>query len=177
MGYRILLIRAENQTRFSAISTLEELRYLPMGFGKRWEGHVYKYNGFTVAETTNVEMMLKMLAGKRYAFIPLSVIEIEDSYEIGGVKVDALVPEKTLLIYMPLPVYFYVSPTEPVLAERLTKGLRALKASGEIDNIFAEHFSNRLQRLNLSQRKIIELGNPDNDGSLGLPDHRILQRF
>ncbi|HTF95209.1 MAG TPA: hypothetical protein VL995_03675 [Cellvibrio sp.] len=177
MGYRILLIRAENQTRFSAISTLEELRYLPMGFGKGWEGHVYKYNGFTVAETTNVEMMLKMLAGKRYAFIPLSVIEIEDSYEIGGVKVDTLVPEKTLLIYMPLPVYFYVSPTEPVLAERLTKGLRALKASGEIDNIFAEHFSNRLQRLNLSQRKIIELGNPDNDGSLGLPDHRILQRF
>lgn len=177
MGYRALLIRAENQTRFSAISKLDELLELPMGFGKGWEGDVYKHNGFTVAETTNVDMMLKMLAGKRYAFIPLSVIEIEDNYEIEGVRVDALVPEKTLLIYMPLPVYFYVSPTEPILAERLTKGLRTLKASGEIDNIFMAHFSERLRRLNLSRRNIIELTNPDNDGSIGVPDHRVLQRF
>lgn len=177
MGYRILLIRKENQTRFSSIDTLADLRYLPMGFGKGWEGHVYKYNGFSVIETINLSIMLKMLAGKRYAFVPLSAIEIDDAYEIDGMAVDYLVPEKSLLLYMPLPVYFYVSPTEPVLAERLTKGLRELKASGEMDRIFSEHFGERLKRLNLAQRTIIELENPDDDGSLGKPNHQQLNAF
>lgn len=177
MGYRILLIRKENQTRFSSIDTLADLRYLPMGFGKGWEGHVYKYNGFSVIETINLSIMLKMLAGKRYAFVPLSAIEIDDAYEIDGMAVDYLVPEKSLLLYMPLPVYFYVSPAEPVLAERLAKGLRELKASGEMDRIFSEHFGERLKRLNLAQRKIIELENPDDDGSLGKPNHQQLSAF
>jgi hypothetical protein len=177
MGYRILLIRSENQTRFSSINTLVDLRYLSMGFGKGWEGHVYKYNGFSVVETLNLSIMLKMLAGKRFAFIPLSAIEIEDKYDIDGVPVDYLVPEKSLLVYMPLPVYFYVSPTEPVLAERLTKGLRQLTASGELEQIFIAHFGERLKRLKLAQRTIIELKNPDDDGRLGKPDHKILGHF
>jgi len=82
MGYRILLIRKEDQVRFSSIGTLDELRKLPMGFGKGWEGHVYKFNGFSVAEPLNMTMLLKMLAGRRYHFVPLSVIEIDDDYEI-----------------------------------------------------------------------------------------------
>lgn len=177
MGYRILLIRKENQTRFSSISRLADLRYLPMGFGKGWEGHVYKHNGFSVVETINLSIMLKMLAGKRFAFVPLSAIEIEDKYEIDGMPVDYLVPESSLLVYMPLPVYFYVSPAEPVLAERLTKGLRQLTASGELDRIFNTHFGARLKRLHLAQRTIIELKNPDDDGSLGKPNHHQLNAY
>lgn len=174
MGYRILLIRAENQARFSSITSLEELRHLSMGFGKGWEGHVYRHNGFFVVETLHLDMMLKMLAGKRYQFVPLSVIEIDDEYQIAGQAVNYLVPEKSLLIYMPLPVYFYVSPTEPQLAERLTKGLELLRASGEMDQMLKQYFGARLQRLNLSQRKIIELTNPDDDGSHPDKNHNVL---
>lgn len=177
MGYRILLIRSENQTRFSTIKTLDELRKLPMGFGKGWEGHVYKHNGFSVAEALTMPMLLKMLAGKRYYFVPLSVIEIDDSYEIDGVQISSLVPEKSLLIYMPLPVYFYVSPTEPELADRLTLGLNYLKVNGQMEKIFLDYFGERLKRLNLPGRQIIELSNPDDDGSLGSPNHQQLKQF
>lgn len=177
MGYRILLIRAEDQALFNNIKTLEELSKLSMGFGKGWEGHVYKHNGFSVAEPLNMTMLLKMLAGKRYFFVPLSVIEIDDHYEIDGKPVENLVPEKTLLIYMPLPVYFYVSPEQPLLADRLTLGLKYLKENGELDKIFKRHFSARLKRLHLSQRKLIKLTNPDDDGSLGVVDHRKLKEF
>jgi hypothetical protein len=177
MGYRILLIRKEDQVRFSSIKTLEELRRLPMGFGKGWEGHVYKHNGFSVAEPLNMTMLLKMLAGKRYFFVPLSVIEIDDRYEIDGKPVDNLVPEQTLLIYMPLPVYFYVSPEQPLLADRLTVGLQYLKEKGELDAIFKAHFSERLKRLHLSGRTLITVSNPDDDGSLGVMDHNLLKEF
>lgn len=177
MGYRILLIRKEDQVRFGNIKTLEELRKLSMGFGKGWEGHVYKHNGFSVAEPLNMTMLLKMLAGKRYFFVPLSVIEIDDHYEIDGEPIDNLVPEQTLLIYMPLPVYFYVSPEQPLLADRLTVGLKYLKETGELDNIFKAHFGARLKRLHLSRRTLITLSNPDDDGSLGVVNHKLLKGF
>lgn len=177
MGYRILLIRKEDQARFRSIKTVEELTKLPMGFGKGWEGHVYKHNGFTVAEPLTMASLLKMLAGKRYFFVPLSVIEIDDHYEIEGVRVEGLVPEKNLLIYMPLPVYFYVSPEHPELAERLTAGLVYIKESGQMDAIFKAHFGGRLRRLRLSERTLIELSNPDDDGSLGAPNHSLLREF
>lgn len=177
MGYRILLIRKENQAVFRTVSTLEDLAKLPMGFGKGWEGHVYKQNGFKVAEPLTMDSLLKMLAGRRYFFVPLSVIEIDDHYEIEGLRVDNLVPEKTLLIYMPLPVYFYVSPEYSKLAERLTAGLLYIKESGKMDTIFKEHFGARLHRLRLSERTLIELSNPDNDGSLGVPNHALLREF
>jgi len=177
MGYRILLIRKEDQSRFRSIKTLDELTRLPMGFGKGWEGHVYKHNGFSVAEPLTMTSLLKMLAGKRYFFVPLSVIEIDDHYEIEGARVESLVPEQTLLIYMPLPVYFYVSPEYPMLAERLTAGLTYLKENGQMDDIFKMHFGARLQRLKLSERTLIELSNPDDDGSLGAPNHALLSEF
>jgi len=177
MGYRILLIRAEDQVRFSSIKTLAELRKLPMGFGKGWEGHVYKHNGFSVAEPLNMTMLLKMLAGKRYFFVPLSVIEIDNHYDIDGSLVENLVPEQTLLIYMPLPVYFYVSPDQPILADRLTLGLKYIKENGELDKIFKAHFGERLERLRLSGRTLIELSNPDDDGSLGVINHELLGTF
>lgn len=177
MGYRILLIRKEDQSRFRSIKTLDELTQLPMGFGKGWEGHVYKHNGFSVAEPLTMTSLLKMLAGKRYFFVPLSVIEIDDHYEIEGARVENLVPEQTLLIYMPLPVYFYVSPEYPVLAERLTAGLMQLKKNGQMDEIFKNHFGERLNRLHLSERTLIELSNPDDDGSLGAPNHALLREF
>lgn len=177
MGYRILLIRREDQTRFSSIKTLEELQKLSMGFGKGWEGHVYKHNGFSVAEPLNMTMLLKMLAGKRYFFVPLSVIEIDDHYAIDGKPVDSLVPEQSLLIYMPLPVYFYVSPEQPILADRITVGLKYLQENGQLDKIFKDHFSERLKRLRLSERTLIELSNPDDDGSLGVVNHALLREF
>lgn len=177
MGYRILLIRKADQARFRSIKTLEELRKLSMGFGKGWEGHVYKHNGFSVAEPLNMTMLLKMLAGKRYFFVPLSVIEIDDHYAIDGKPVDDLVPEQTLLIYMPLPVYFYVSPEQPLLADRLTLGLKYLKEKGELDAIFKVHFGERLKRLHLSGRTLITLSNPDDDGSFGIVNHKVLREF
>lgn len=177
MGYRILLIRQEEQSRFASIKTLDELHKLPMGFGKGWEGHVYKHNGFSVAEALNITLLLKMLAGRRYYFVPLSVIEIDDHYVIEGKPVDNLVPEQTLLLYMPLPVYFYVSPEQPVLADRLTVGLKYLQENGQLDKVFKEHFGERLKRLNLSERTLIELSNPDDDGSLGVVNHALLREF
>lgn len=177
MGYRVLLIHQRNQSLFDQIHTLEDLSKLPMGFGRGWEGHVYSHNHFTLVETQSMTTLLKMLAGQRYAFVPLSIIEIEDNYHLEGKPADKLVIEKNLLLYMPLPVYFYVSPSVPELAQRLDIGLTALKASGALDKLFHQYFGDRLARLGLAQRRLIELENPDNNGTLPPPNHDGLKSY
>lgn len=78
---------------------------------------------------------------------------------------------------MPLPIYFYVSPTLPELAERLQLGLKEMQNNGSMKNIFDKYFAVRMKKLHLSQRTIIELKNPENDGSLGLNDHKDIAEY
>jgi hypothetical protein len=177
MGYRIPLIRSETQKRFDQVKSLDDLRKIPMGLGKGWEGYIYQHNGFNVAEPVNFESLLKMLAGGRYDFVPLSAIEIDESYQVNNQHIAQLAPEKRLLIYTPLPNYFYVSPQAPELAVRLRVGLKQMQADGSMDRIFDKHFGERLRRLQLAKRQLIVIPNPEDDGSLSLDALRDLQRY
>ncbi len=177
MGYRIPLILEENQPLFDKVNTLDDLRKIPMGLGRGWEGYIYEHNQISVYETTGSSVLFKMLIGKRYVYVPLAAIEIEGTYHIDQKPIKNLVPEKHLLLHMNLPVYFYVSPSAPVLAERLTKGLKIIQKDGKADAIFNFYFESKLKLLNLSARKVIELANPEDDGSLGPVDHSILLKY
>lgn len=177
MGYRVLLIHKDNQALFDKIYALNELRQLSMGFGRGWEGHVYTHNQFPVTESLNMTSLLKMLAAQRYMFVPLSIIEIEDNYLLDGERAKNLAIEKNLLLYMPLPVYFYVSPNAPELAERLQSGLQTLSKSGAMDDLFRQHFGSRLQRLNLSKRRLIKLQNPDQSSDYPEQHHQWLGNY
>lgn len=177
MGYRVLVIHKNKQARFNKIHSLNELRQLRMGFGRGWEGHVYTHNGLNVTESLNMSSLLKMLAAQRYAFVPLSIIEVEDNYLLDGRRANNLVIEHNLLLYMPLPVYFYVSPSAPELAERLQIGLQILTESSAIDDLFQHYFGARLARLNLPKRRLIPLENPDKNDNHPEADHEWLNNF
>lgn len=169
MGYRIPLIKRGSQNRFDAVENLQGLQKFSLGMGKGWEGPIYQSKGFNLYEPISFELLLKMLAGGRYDFVPLAAIEIEDSYKIDGNELK-IEPERNLLIHLPMPNYFYVSPHEPLLATRLRVGLRKMEADGQLQMIFDKYFSERLKALNLSKRRIIEIPNPDDDGSVSATD-------
>lgn len=177
MGYRIPLIKRDKQATFDKVNSFEDLKKIPLGLGKGWEGYIYQKNGFNLTEPVNFETLLKMLAGGRYDFVPLSAIEIEDHYQVDDQTLDNLVPENHLLIHTALPNYFYVSPNAPELADRLQVGFKELQKNGEMDKIFNKYFLTRLKNLNLANRKIIEIPNPEDDGSLGPVDHKLLKIY
>jgi hypothetical protein len=177
MGYRVPLIRRDKQTVFDHVNTLDDLKKIPLGLGKGWEGYIYQKNGFNLTEPINFETLLKMLAGGRFDFVPLSAIEIEDNYQIDTQTLDILVPENHILIHTALPNYFYVSPNAPELASRLNIGLKELQKNGQMNKIFDKYFLLRLKKLNLGKRKIIEIPNPEDDGSLGPIDHSVLKAY
>jgi hypothetical protein len=177
LGYRIPLIRKESQVSFAAINALEDLRKIPLGLGRGWEGYIYKQNGFLLTESLNMTILLKMLVAGRFDFVPLGATEIADDYQVEGQAVDSLIPEKHLLLYMPMPIFFYVSAKNPALAQRLYAGLKKMEANGDMKNIFNNHFAARLKKLSLSRRTIITIPNPEDDGSQGAMNFSILNEY
>lgn len=176
-GFRILLIHKELQAQFDKVNLIEDLRRFTFGFGRGWEGYIYQKEGFKLIEAQDMASLLKMLAAKRFDFIPLAATEIEDSYNIDKNLLNTLVAEKHLLIYMPMPIFFYVSEQNPVLAKRVERGLLAMEASGEMKSVFDKYFAERLRKLNLSSRVIIEIPNFENDGKTEKMNINFLKEY
>jgi Bacterial extracellular solute-binding proteins, family 3 len=177
LGFRIPLIRRAAQPDFAKINTVDDLRKIQMGMGQGWEGYLYRQNKFLVTEALNMTVLLKMLVAKRFDFVPLGATEVDDHYQVDDQPVDVLMPENHLLIYMPTPTFFYVSPTFPELANRLTEGLKKMEASGQMKTIFNKYYAERLKKLNLANRTIIEIPNSEDDDSVEKMNFKVLKEY
>ena len=67
--------------------------------------------------------------------------------------------EETLAVYIPLPTFFFVSPNQPKLAERIKVGLEMMYADGSFDEIFYSYHMKMIADAKLGSRKIFPLAN------------------
>lgn len=159
LGYRQLIVRREHLKNFEDI-TPEQLKQQVAGQGKEWEdSYIYRHNNFRVNETADYASLLNMLIAGRFDYLPMSVIEVqnviaqaEDTHQLAIVD--------GLLLYYPLPVYFYVSKEHPGLAQRLEKGLAAARADGSLQKLLRQHFPNELALLQKKKMRLITLEHP-----------------
>ena len=107
------------------------------------------------------------LYGERHRFVPVlahhlgfSVTEVASllAPDAPFAGVLALVPD--LVLYYPLPTMFYVSASEPRLAERLEKGLAMAKRDGSLDELTARHFQKEIKQLKSRTVRCFVLDNP-----------------
>ncbi|AWB69241.1 hypothetical protein C2869_22340 (plasmid) [Saccharobesus litoralis] len=158
-GYRIFIIRADEQGRFDSVSHIQQLKQIKLGQGFNWNDvPILRHNGFNVIEGDK-SRMLAMLKGKRFDMYPRGIYEpwreIKD-------KADFVV-ERSLYIRYPLPKYFFVSKQNSVLHQRLHQGLESMIDDGSFDAFFyAEpRFIEIFNRTRLDQRLSFQLINPD----------------
>jgi hypothetical protein len=159
LGYRRLIVRKEDLPKFKAINEAQ-LKKLVAGQGRRWvDVAVLRHNGYQVEDSGNLATLLDMLVNQRFDYLPISVVEA-DSLLLQAQLADqlALVPE--LMLYYPLPVVYYVSPSEPKLAERLEAGLAVAKRDGSLDELTARHFKKEIQQVKASASRCFILSNP-----------------
>mgnify|MGYP005851479947 CR=1 FL=1 len=64
-----------------------------------------------------------------------------------------------LLFFYPFPLVFYINPERFGLAERVARGLQAIKASGKLDTIHDRHYANIANELELGKRRLFILEN------------------
>ncbi len=160
-GYRISLIDGTQQARFSDITTLEQLKRLSLGAGRQWSStQVLLHAGFDVAQGNSTAGLHSMLAAHRFQHFPRGIEEALFEQPVYAAAFPALAIERSLALYFPLPRYFFVTPGQPRLAERLEYGLQRLLADGRFDRLFHEFYDELIEQIGLRKRRVFRLDNP-----------------
>lgn len=161
MGYRLLLIRAEDQHWFRNVQTLDQLRELRAGQGHDWpDTQILRANGLSVETSTDYDSLFLMLQRGRFDYLPRALNE--PWAEIAARPSLELMVEEKLMLYYPTANYFFVHPDNSALAERLTLGLRRAISDGSFDALFHQHPVNAhaFGNAGIRQRRVIHLTNP-----------------
>jgi hypothetical protein len=161
MGYRIFIIRAEDEIWFKDITTLDQLRELRAGQGHDWpDAEILRSNGLRVETSVDYENLFRMLHAGRFDFLPRA---INEPWEEVKAREDLnLTIEKNLLLHYPTASYFFVSKNNPTLAERLRVGLETAIADGSFETLLLKHPINAfaLKNVRMEQRHMLKLVNP-----------------
>lgn len=158
-GYRVLLIRKGEQSRFDHVKTIEDLANFMGGQGTHWpDTRILEANGLPLLRAHNTESLFRMIEAKRFDYFPRGVSEAW--FELLERNETNLVVEQNLLLYYPADIYFFVNRNNAPLAARIEKGLEMLIDNGEFDRFFFSHPRVITAFNKLHHRRILNLTNP-----------------
>lgn len=104
-SYRLLLIRHEDQAKFSALKDEVALKQLMLSQVHDWvDTDVLRQNKFKVLNASSYQSLFQMLLHKRVDAVPRSVLEIEAEQQLFAAQ--GLDIETDWLLHYPGAVYF-----------------------------------------------------------------------
>ncbi len=162
LGYRVCLIKKGQQDKFDGVTNIESLKKnnILMGQGEHWpDTQILKFNGLSVLTSPMYNKVFEMLRKQRFDCFPRSIIEVEQEAQEMG-KGDFTI-EKNLLFVYSMPRFLFVNKDNQELAKRFYLGFKIIKQDGRYYDYMKQHRFKILQKLNLSERYIIRLHNPD----------------
>lgn len=159
--FRVFLIRAGDQQRFSAIRSLEQLRALKAGAGVNWPStEVLRANELPVITSIAYEYLFPMLRAKRFDYLPRGVHEAASEQRVRST--DNLAVEQTIFLHYHVPFYFFVSHENAALGQRIERGLQLAIKDGSFDKLFNSipAFRAAQSEIDARKRRIFELKTP-----------------
>ena len=165
-SYRLFFITSENKAAIEKVQTLNDLKAFKVGQGRGWStADILKQHGFEVIYAPDYSTLFPMLAANRFQLLMRGVYEMEVELYANKHAMTNLAIADNIAIYTYLPMYFYVSKSQPELAGRIEYGLKKLHATGQFDRLFKEHFWSALKLLDLNHRKVFVLSNGNIDAT------------
>ncbi|GGY72076.1 hypothetical protein GCM10011613_16280 [Cellvibrio zantedeschiae] len=142
--------------QLSSIKTLKDLRHYTAGHGNDWP-ETARYNSLELPQKLSGSWkgLFYMLNQSRIDYLSRSALEIydeEDAFPELGLKI-----ESQLVFHYPATYYFYVNKNNQSLAADIKIGLERAIADGSFDKIFNRYFSEKISRLHIEKRRIIEM--------------------
>ena len=163
LGYRVFLIRAEDQPKFSAVTNIAALKKFSIGQGADWgDVAILKHSGFKVVTDVTYEGLFRMLNEHFFDAFSRGVTEVTDEYDTRKPQYPNMEIERDLMIYYPLPTYFWFSKSKDgeKLAQRAELGMREMIRDGEYEAIFRKYHDAVIQHLHLKRRRLFRIENP-----------------
>ncbi len=164
LGYRVFLVRSADLPQFSKVKTLADLTKFKVGQGKGWADiPILSAAKFTVVEGNNYEGLFSMLQLGRFDIFSRSSDEAYHEYDERKSGQPDLAVEPTLLLYYPLPRYFFVrrDADGDQLAKRIEAGMEIMVKDGTLNKLFLEHKGAIIKRAELNKRTVFRIPNPE----------------
>ena len=175
-GYRLFMTKAPTQQRLSQVRTLQDLKQFSIGQGINWiDGDILRNAGFNVVTGPNYDSLFAMLEANRFDLFSRGINEIGMEFNFASGRYSYLTIEKSLMLYYPLPRYFFFSRTKDGerLAHRVEEGLRLLLKNGKFDKRYQAFKRSILVDLQLAGRRIFRLDNPYLSPATPLADREL----
>ncbi len=172
LGYRVFLIKDINESKFSNIKSLQELKKKAVaGFGSHWaDMAILTSNEIPVIGSVRYETLFSMLSKERFDYFPRGINEAWLEIENKKDKYPRLIVEPSMALYYPYPVYFYVNKYNTSLAERITKGLKIALEDGSFKTLFLQYHKALIDHAQLQSRRFFVLDNPNLTPATPHPD-------
>lgn len=165
-SYRLFLGSKKNQSVFTQVKTLTDLKQLSIGQGSGWSTNkILEDNGFKVVYGGPYPTLLPMLEANRFQLLMRSIFEVTPELNAYQTKMPDLTLIDNFAVYTYLPMYFFVAKNQPQLVERIEYGLKKAQANGQMDKLFNNYFANDLKLLKNKKLKIFYMPNTNIDPS------------
>ena len=171
LGARLFLIMPETQPRLDQVKTLADLRRFTIGQSSSWSDvRILQSAGFKLVLADAYLPLFSMLAARRFDLFSRGAVEIEA--ELASHRALGLMIERRVLLYDPMPRYFFVprTPEGERMAQRIEDGLWRLRRSGEFERRYQAWKKLVLKDLELSGRTVFRLPNPELSPATPLAD-------
>lgn len=159
-SFRFFYVHEKNQHLLKEVKNLEDLKQFKQGQGRHWSSRaVFEHHNIPVIVGETHRNLISMLMADRFDLLMRGGNEIGLELPRLQQAGHPLHLDEHVLLYMYLPHYFYVSPSEPRLAERIEYGLNKLKDSGEFEKHFRAYYGDTLATYSIKNRVILHIKN------------------
>ncbi|RUO26055.1 hypothetical protein CWE09_04830 [Aliidiomarina minuta] len=161
LGWRLLLIRCDEQVHFNDFVNLQDLNHKQAGYSLNWgDLPVSEFNFEQLASISGYEALFQMLSTGRFDFIHRGLHEVIAEAATFTSQYPNLCVEKNLILQYPLPEYLYLNEDDEVLAERLQTGLEKAVSSGRLRALALNAYQDIFNHFDIHNRRLIQLHNP-----------------
>lgn len=162
LGYRLLLARSNELPRLAGVRNPDDLRQFSIGLGKGWiDAAILRAAGFRVVEGDSYDGLFSMLTIGRFDVFSRSIDEAWREYDERHDSHPDIAVEPTLLIYCPLPRYFFLrrDAQGEQLAKRIETGMEMMVRDGSLQKLFHQFKDAEINRAALGKRRLLRIPN------------------
>lgn len=136
-GYKLLMIRKEDQAHLESIDSVGQLKQLKAGvISDSLLAKLMKKNNLsTISATHRHKILHSMLKAKRFDYFPL---EVYGAYLYEDEEPN-IIPMPNIALYHPQHFYYHINQDNQRLHDRVMLGLNKLEQSGQFEAHFNSH--------------------------------------
>ncbi|WP_024955860.1 hypothetical protein [Sulfurospirillum arcachonense] len=160
VGYRVFFVSPKAKEKLKKVKTLEELKKFKLLQGTAWtDTEILRHHGFSVFEGSSYKGLFGMIAKNRVDIFPRGTNEILDEYETYK-NTQNFYFDRSLVLYYPLPRFFFMNKKNKKGIERLKKGIFMAYKDGSFIKLWNKYYKKSIDFVNLKNRKIFRIENP-----------------